>query len=117
MDAQTGFTHLKLDIYTKKRTKKKLQEQDQITAPDLDERNVSVYHALRGLPCKLTVMSGGPERFNPLPVGISSPNFQKRYLVSKGRCTFFSFFERSKGQRSRGQKQGFRLKSISSYSF
>ena len=67
MDAQTGFTHLKLDIYTKKRTKKKLQEQDQITAPDLDERNVSVYHALRGLPCKLTVMSVCPVFLTTFP--------------------------------------------------
>ena len=68
MDAQTGFTHLKLDIYTKKRTKKKLQEQDQITAPDLDERNVSVYHALRGLPCKLTVTSVRDRLFGPFPL-------------------------------------------------
>ena len=57
LDAQTGFTYLKWDIHTKKRTKKKLQEQVQITAPDLDKRYVSVYHALRGLPRKLTVMS------------------------------------------------------------
>ncbi len=57
LDAQTGLTHLKWDIHTKKRTKKKLQEQVQVTAPDLDKRYVSVYHALRGLPRKLTVMS------------------------------------------------------------
>ena len=57
LDAQTGFTYLKWDIHTKKRTKKKLQEQVQVTAPDLDKRYVSVYHALRGLPRKLTVMS------------------------------------------------------------
>ena len=68
LDAQTGFTHLKWDIHTKKRTKKKLQEQVQITAPDLDKRYVSVYHALRGLPRKLTVMSVcATSRFALLP--------------------------------------------------
>ena len=27
---------------------------------------------------------GGPERFNQLPDGVASPNFQERYLVSRG---------------------------------
>ena len=26
----------------------------------------------------------GPERFNQLPDGVASPNFQERYLVSQG---------------------------------
>ena len=26
----------------------------------------------------------GPERFNQLPDGVASPNFQERYLVSRG---------------------------------
>ena len=68
LDAQTGFTYLKWDIHTKKRTKKKLQEQVQITAPDLDKRYVSVYHALRGLPRKLTVTSVRPLVLTTFPM-------------------------------------------------
>ena len=60
---------------------------------------------------------GGPERFNQLPDGVASPNFQERYLVSRGWCPSFFFVERSKGQRSRGQKQGFWLKFMPAFSF
>ena len=38
-------------------------------------------------------------------------------MVDPRLCPTPFLVERSKGQRSRGQKQGFRLKSISSFSF
>ena len=64
-----------------------------------------------------SVRSSSQQRFHPLPVGGSSPNFQDILVVWSSWCPSLFLVKKFLGSKVTAQKGVKRLKSISSYSF
>ena len=64
-----------------------------------------------------SVVSSSQQRFHPLPVGGSSPNFQDILVAWSSWCPTLFLVEKFLGSKVTAQKGVKRLKSISSYSF